>query len=283
VSYNFGLSQNASQTFTLKGDSVYYAPKSMLLEETAGTNTANQTVTFGQLAAPYTDSGTTRYAISVCLAVSGTRLTFGTDFTENVTGAGQNKTVTLTILAAVPSTDFVRVMYASPVVSNYPQASHAVASSTQPAAIRGRNIEVYIAGTSLLNRWDSVQSAQCDWKVTLDRDLEFSNSNVVAQDYDVPEVSGQIEIKPKDYANLYTKLRTVLGVTSGEVVGALSSTPLSLDIRLKDPATGAALKTLHVPDARFSLPGFSGRVSQKTTMQISWTSDTGDLSVIAKQ
>ena len=37
------------------------------------------------------------------------------------------------------------------------------------------------------------------------------------------------------------------------------------------------LKTLYSPDARFTLPAFSGRVNQKQTLSFPWDSDSGVL------
>lgn len=281
VSYKFGLSDSASQTCSLKGDLVYYNPAATLVEETTGTNTANQSVPLAQLAVPFTDStvaGGVRYALSVSLA-SGKRLTYGSDYTENASGGGQAKTVTLTILAAVAASDKIRVTYGTTSAVSYPQASHAVVSTTRPAALRGRNIEVYIGGHAISNRWTSVQSVQLDWKVTLQRDEEFSNSQIVSQDYDVPDVTGNVVLKPRDYAELYAKIRQIAGVTSGESAGPLTTTPLSLDIVLKSDVDGSPLKTLSIPDARFNLPGYSGRVQQKLEVTFDWTSDTGDMTI----
>jgi len=46
-----------------------------------------------------------------------------------------------------------------------------------------------------------------------------------------------------------------------------------------DPETGARLKTLYVPDARFKPPAFEGRVQQKQEPTFEWTSDGGVLQV----
>jgi hypothetical protein len=281
MSYRFGIADKATQTATLRGDSIFYMPGSGYVQEATGTAAANQTVVLANPAYPYAGdvSSGTRYALSVSLA-SGKRLLYGTDYTEAAVGAGVAKNVTLTILAAVPITDKIRVSYASSTVANYPQGSHTVASATRPAAIKGRDIKVYIGGTAIANRWTAIQSVNVDWRVTLDKDEEFGNYQVVAQDFDVPEVSGGIDLKPRDYTDLVKRVRQIAGVsTATEVAGPVTSAPLELMIELRSPTDGTVLKTLYVPDARFTLPGYSGRVQQKLTTTFNWESDSGALLV----
>ena len=282
LTYRFGVSENAQQSASFKGDSIFYTPGSVYVEETTATGGA-QTVTLAHSAYPYNGdvvSGV-RYVLAVTLK-SGKRLRYGVDYTEAATGTGNTKSVTVSVLAGagVAAGDVIRVSYASDTVASYPQASHAVASATRPAAIKGRNIKVFVDGTALTNEWTGVQSFNTDWRVQLDRDLEFGNSEVVAQDYDVPTVNGSIDLKPRDPMALYQKVAQIAGAASNtEVVGALQQAVLPLDIVLYSPTDGTPLKTLYIPDARFTLPGYSGRVQQKLTVTMNFESDGGVLKV----
>jgi hypothetical protein len=283
VSYRFGLRENAGQTVTFKGDSIYYGPpgSSMYVQTAVGTNTANQNVVLANPCYPNNDDviGGVRYALSVSLK-SGKRLIKGTDYTETVGAGTTTKAITIVVLAAVAATDTIRVTYCSDTVANYPQNSHPVDSATRPAAIRGRNIQVFIGGVAVGDRWNGVQSVQADYRVQLQRDEEFGNSNIVGQDYDVPEVSGSVTIKPRDYAELFAKVKKVTGAaTSTESIGALRQTALPMDIVLYSPTDGSVLKTLYVPDAKFTVPGFSGRVQQKLEVTFNFSSDSGSLRV----
>lgn len=278
LSYKFGITDSASQSATLRGDSIFYNPSSAFIQETAGTNTANQAVVLAHPVVVYngdTTSGT-RYALSASLK-SGKRLLLGADYTEATTGG----VTTVTVLAAVPTMDKIRVTYASSTPTSYPQLSHAAVTAVRPAAIRGRNIEIYIGGEQISNRWTSVQSVQIDWKVTLDKDEELGNAQVVSQTFDTPDVSGNVGLKPRDYAELYAKVCQLAGVTAGEVAGALTTEPLELLVVLHSPDTGAILKSIYVPDARFTLPGYSGQAGQgqKITVTFNFESDSGELIV----
>lgn len=290
LAYKFGIAEMASQTATFKGDSVFYNPLSTFIQETAGTASAGQAIALAHPAVVYhgdvvngsTIDGVytpaTRYILSVSLS-TGSRLLPGADYNEatnTISGV-----TTVTVVKAVPTTTNVRVMYASTTPTAYPQLSHAAVTAIRPAAIKGRNVEVYIGGAALVNRWTSVQNVTLDWKVTLDKDEELGNSQVVSQSYDVPAVSGTITLKPRDYGELYAKICQVAGVTVTEVAGALTTVPLQLLILLHSPDTGVVLKTLEVPDARFTLPGFSGKAGLGSKMEVTFAfeGDSGDMTV----
>lgn len=272
VSYRFGLRENATQSFGFRGDSIYYAKASAFREEVAGTNAAAQVIPFTNVPIEYNGDAIagTRWAIAVTLVESGKRLTLGSEYNETVAG--------VTIVDPVAVTERIRVVYQSAAaVASYPQVSHAAASATKPAAIRGKHIEVRVGGVAITDRWSSIQSANADWRVTLDRDEEFGNPNVVNQDFDVPDVSGSITIRPRDPVELLDRIYAIMGIPDDEVVGPTQSPPTPIDIILHSPTDGQVLKTLHTPDARFRLPGYSGRVQQKLDIEFPWDSDGGTL------
>lgn len=276
MSYRFGLRDNASQSATLRGDSIYYAEGSAFAEEVAGTGTPSQVVALTHPAIPYegdTVNGT-RYAAGVMLVESQTRLFPGTDYTE----ADNAGTTEITILEA--TTETIRVVYQSADVASYPQISHAAASATRPAAVKGRDIEIRVGGNTVSDRWSGVQSVNVDWRATIERDEELGNQNVVAMDYsDVPEVSGTLDLKSRDFPELIARIKQQAGVSGTEVVGPLQYVSLPLDIIIHSPTDGSVVKTLYVPDAQFTLPGYSGQVQNKLTMSFPFESDTGSLSV----
>jgi hypothetical protein len=277
LSYRFGIRDNASQSASLRGDSIFWNPGSTFVQTATGTNTAGQTVLLANLAYPYNGDSSIRYALSVSLK-SGTRLRYGVDYTETVTGSGTARTVTVVVVAAVATTDQVRVVYCSPTVATYPQVSHAAESATRPAALRGRNIEVYVGGSTSTYKWSNVQSATVEWRVTLDRDEEFGSQTVINQDFDVPQVSGSVEVKPQNPGEILSKIKAITGAaTTTEAIGALQRVALPLHIVLRSPTDNSVLKTLYVPDAKFTVPGYSGRVQQKMMLMFNFESDSGTL------
>lgn len=142
--------------------------------------------------------------------------------------------------------------------------------------------------TAVELRWPDVQSATVEWRVTLEEDYEFGNPRAVARDAtDVPAVSGAIELRPRSVEAFFARLRQITGVKDNEVIGPQSSVAGALRIELRNPGSGGAssvpagtvLKTHYIPDARFTIPGYSGQVQQKLGVTLNWESDTGELQV----
>lgn len=284
VGYRFGLRDNARQTVTLRGDSIFYSPGSTYVDEFVGSGAAGQAVVTTQPAYS-TDDGGTRRVLSV---TQGTKRLFnGIDYTETygVVTAGAAIT-TLTFDAAIPATDKIRVMYASPSVRTYPQSVHPDVL-VKPGAVRGKDIEIYLGGYdpanisgSQANRLGRVQGVSADYRVTLEKDEEFGNYYALANDFETPVVTGSIDLKPADVAEMFALIRKLAGVTDPlKVVGASQADPLALDIVIKNGEDQSVLKRLHVPDARFTTPGFTGRANTRFTNTINFESDEGTLKV----
>lgn len=283
LSYKFGLTNDAAQTATLAGDSIYYNPGSTYVEKTAGTGTAGQTIATANPAYGVTEAGVTRRTLNV--SAGSKRLLFGVDYTEAYGTVTDNAAITtITLVAAVDPSVEVSVMYSSPTVEEFPQSvNDADGVSVKPAAIRGRDIAVYLGAYDeadpYTNRLLGVQAVTVDWKVTLQKDEEFGNYHVVSQDFDVPNVTGTIQVKPADVASFVALMQKISGVdpTTLESATATAAPVLPLTCVLHDPSTGGVLKTIACSDARFSVPGFSAKVQQKLDTTIEWTSDQGNL------
>lgn len=273
ATYRMGNRQNATKAFTLRGDSIYYIPGSPYLQEYAAAGT---TYAFDNTALPYTEKGDTIFALSVSILQADgicKRLFHGEDYTDTASG------FTLTTAAPVGST--VRVVYGSAVEAEYPQTVHQD-TSVKPAAVRGKDIDVYIGtaeATPVFSRWTGVQSFEVTRRVTLENDEEFGNPHYVSQTYDTPDVTGNITVRPADPDDLWEKVRQVTNVPTGEISGTGTSVSLPVEVRVSHPDTGVRLQTLYVPDARFTPPNLQGRVEQKVEPQFNFTSDGGTLLV----
>ena len=284
LSYRFGLRDDARQTATLRGDSIYYNPGNTYVEVTAGTNTPGQAVITANPAYSVDEGGITRRVLGV--TAGRKRLTFGVDYTESygtVTAGAAVTTVTIT--AAVPTTDDIRIIYSSPTVETFPQTVHEPVSTTRPAAIRGRDIAVYLGGydsaNPFTNRLLGVQAVTADWKVNLEKDEEFGNYHYVTQDYDVPTCNGTVQVKPVDAPTMIAVMQKLSGVdpATHKSATATAAPVFPLDVVLHSPVDGSVLKRIHVEDARFTVPGFSAQVQQKLMFTINWNSDTGSMQI----
>lgn len=222
------------------------------------------------------DGADSLYVLGMCLIrADGTykRLFFGDDYTNTAT--------TFTLATAAPVGSTVRVVYGSATAATYNQTVHQ-GVSVKPAAVRGKDIDVYVgdtAATPTFTRWSSVQGFEVSWRVNLDNDEEFGNVHYVAQDYDIPEVTGNVTIRPRDPADLWDKIFQVTNTPANEVAGPTTSVALPVELRINHPDTGVRMKTLYIPDARFTPPPIQGRVGQKLEAQFNFSSDTGVLKV----
>jgi hypothetical protein len=276
ASYRFGLRQNSTQQFTLRGDSIFYIPG--VPKHEIITNTGTGPYSFGSTPTiSYTEAGDTYYAYNVTLKDSTSnaykRLFIGTDYTNTST----NFTLTDDLSGTY---DEIHVTYGSTAATSYNDTVHA--AGTQPSAIRGRDIDVYVSdgtATPTLVRWTGVQSFEATWSVSLETDEEFGNIQAVDRDFDVPEVTGSIGLKTADPTELFDRIANIAGVSTSVTAGAISSTPLELEVRLSDPDTGNQVKTFYIEDARFTVPSWSGRTQTKLETTFNFTSDGGNLKV----
>lgn len=277
--YRFGVGQNATQSFSLRGDSVYFIPGTPKFQEFTITSGTNQAYAFASTALTYTESGDTLYALSACVKNPTThayqRLFFGTDYTN--TSAG------ITTLANWFTAGYTKlhVVYGTATAGTYDATVHQ-GTSVKPAALRAKDICGYVgdgAATPTLIHWAGVQSIEVQRQVQLTNDEEFCNSKYVSVDYDVPDVTGTIGVKSVNPADLFSKVAQVGNVATNVVVGPYSSTTVEVQVNLNNPDTGTTLKTIDVPDARFLLPAVQGRVQTKLEVSFRFTSDGGNLSV----
>ena len=286
ASYRFGVRDNATQTFSLKSDSIYYCGSAVYIDRFQGTGAAGQVCVTSHPGLPYTDSNGTRRILAVTAGLN--RLTEGPDYTVSYGALTDNAAIaTVTITAAVPTSEAIHVTYHSPDPLDYPQSIHAPAT-LKPAAVKGRDIDVYLGGynpenpaASAANKLTGVQDVTIEWRVTQEEEREMGNPNAVSRDFDVPTTSGTITFQPRNVADLMAKLRKITGTTDVQAaIGPDRAEPMPLDVVVKDAASGGVtLKRFHIDDARFSLPGYNPRVQQNITLPLEWESDSGTLTI----
>lgn len=268
ASYAFSLGDPATLNVTLRGDSVFYS-QGGIYQETFSGNAA--TTAFNFVNGPAYRSviaGDEYFALVVMVKTTEgwERMRLGSDYTNTATG------VTF-LTAPATGTNNIKLMYSSGTAQEFLQSVH---DSVKPTAVRGPNIFVSVEAQN----WVGVQSASVDWSVTLERDEEFGNPTVVAHDYETPEVSGSITMKPSTVTALSEQIKSVMSITGTDIVNATQDPlPLSLAIRLTDPSTGDTLKTLVIPDAKFTAPSIQGQVGSKLETEFSFTSESGVLQV----
>lgn len=285
VVYRFGVKQDASQTYTLKGDSVFYTP-GVPYEDVFTGNGSTSTWTLTHTAQEYfnTTLNVAQYVVNVSVYnTDGTfyRLFNGAafDYTDTPT------TVTLNAGVPAPATgSTIRIQYSSSATETIAaSANTADGISIKPAAIRAKDIDVFVGTTGptpTFSRLTGVQSFDMTWSTNgFDSNEEFGNPLVVSTDYVTSDVNGTVTTRDNSVTDLFNKIYMTSAVSANQVIGALSSQAVPMEIHLNNPDTGARIKTLYVPDARFDPPDINARVNQKLETPFKFTSDTGQMFV----
>lgn len=283
VAYKFGLKANAEETFTLRGDAIYYMPGVPVRETFLGSAGGGTTYAFSHgPALLYTELGASIYAVSVWWSDTTTglykRLFHGQDYTDTSSGIVLN--------VAVASTCVVHVCYGtaasgSTSVPYYYNATSTSSVAVKPGAIRSKDMDVYIGvgATPVMTRLTGVQSFDATWKVTLQNDEEFGNAHYVSTDYDVPTVSGTLGLKGVDPADTIAHIQQLAGVTTTDVAGPLTSPQIPMEVRLRNPDTSALLKVIYIPDVTFTAPPLQGKQNSKVDMSLKFDSFSGKMQV----
>ena len=282
MQYKFAVKQNSSQTATLKGDSTYVTDNTPYVETFEGDGVGPYTFTNGTAVAT-TEQGDTFYAYSVTILFSDgsyKRLFHSAgDYTD--TSSGFTLSAANGDLVTGDAGCQVRATYATSTPESFPQSSH-TAASVLPAVVKYYSIDVYVsdgAATPTWTRWPGLQSADLSWKVTLDPDDELGNPHHVSMDYDTPDVSGQIVFRPSDPQSMVSWIRRITATQAGQTANALGDTPVPTEIHVKNKSTGARLKTLYIPDAKYTIPAQQAKVGSKLDLTLPYQSDTGALEV----
>jgi hypothetical protein len=289
TTYRFGVRDSATQSYSLKGDSVYFIPGTPYYQEYDRAVTATGPPATVVAVGPYAftntaiktvEKGDDIFALSACVLYadgSYKRLFHGTDYTDDATG------ITLVNASDMPVGATLHVTYGSLTTATFAQSIHPT-PSVKPAAVRGKDIDLYVAVETGedqdLVRWQGVQSVEITRAVNVETEDELGNPHHVTSDYDTPDVTGTITMRPGTIEYLWERVAQVTNTPTNEVANLLTSQPLEMQIRISHPETGAVLKTLRIPDARIEPPGPQARANERIEVSMPFSSDSGLLDVI---
>ena len=178
ASYSFGVGSNATQSFTFRGDSIYYTPGQPIMERVAATaNDGTQAIVYTyDNALAYEGSGTTEYLLNfTAFKTVGGTTTYKRYYAEDMTGdSATGFTIPASINSVANGWDYYQFCYASDGTTagpDYTQDVHATAGAayseageagplgtgteyatpgaspwaggTKPAAVRAKDIDIY--------------------------------------------------------------------------------------------------------------------------------------------
>ena len=213
ASYRYGLRDNAGETFSLRGDSIYYVPGTPKQDIFAGDGATTAFAFTETPALAYTSGGTDTYALSVL--VDGVRKFLGDDYTETNGG--------ITFLTAPDNGAVVSVVYGHGGTDTYAQTVHE-GLSVKPAAIKGKDIDVYFATSVPVGGGISnvgVASNVVTVDTTTAHGLSVGDSVVV--DSSVDAVDGTVTVATVVDANTFTYAKTTADVASAAATGTVKA------------------------------------------------------------
>jgi hypothetical protein len=280
MSYKFGVKENASETVELSGSTFYYH-ESAPVEHYATGDGATTAFTTPDAAAPYREYGVggTTFRSIFGVIVNGVLQTKQIDYTTTPTD-GSTGTATVTFFNAPPSGATIKFCYFTTAARAYPTSLNSSAV-VKPAAVRGRNICVFLGSGGAASQLGAVQSASIEYMCKGQVERELCSYEVTGYTVLSTDVTGSVVIRSRDIAQFYSVLSKITGLNSAsEVVGWLNINPIPLSVKIQNPKNPAAiLKTLYVNDAMFDMPDASVKVNTPVDFTLNFESQTGTFSV----
>lgn len=269
--YRFGAADNSTQEVELAGGSFFYAEKAPVEEEftAAGGTTFQSTDSVIRYRKGGVEGTTFQNVFGVL--VDGVLQTAGIDYNES---GGNGSQVTVTFVTAPTSGAKVRYCYFSTSTKSYPQTVHA-STVLKPAAVRGRNVKVYLGSGGSLARLGGIQTFELEATQEGEVERELGTEDIVGRSVTGTDCNGEIVIRSKDRDAFFDVLEKVTGVNRAEVYGWFNQNTIPLTVKIEHPKTGAIIKTLYVSDAIIQPPGTPARVNTPTDFSFRFESQDG--------
>lgn len=282
IRYRYGVSDNATQEVELGGGAFYYGDAAPL-EEFATGDGADTTFPSSQPAVGHRIGGAegTTFRRVFGVLVNGEPSVRDVDYTE--TGVPNNATAavtTITFTVAPPTGADIRFVYFTTTAQSYPQTRHA-STLVKPAAVRGRNICVFLGLGATRAKVGGVQAFELEATVDGELEREFCNEEPVGRTINGTDTNGTVTVRAKNKDAFFDLLAKVTGVAKTEVIGWLNLNQMPLEVQIQNPKNPAQIiKTLYVADAVFQVPGTPARVNTPTDFEIRWESKSGTYKAI---
>lgn len=281
LSYKFGVKDNSSESVELMGGTFYFNQNAPVEQYDTG-NGATTAYTTASAAASYREYGfggtTFRSVFGVC--VNGVLMTKNIDYTETPNNNESAHTATITFTNAPANGATIKFCYFTTAAQSYPTALNSSAV-VKPAAVRGRNICVFLGSGGTAQRLGAVQSCTLEYTVRGQVERELCSYEIVGYTVLQTDVTGSLVIRARDIPQLYSILTETTGLSETEVYGWLNVNPIPMSIKIQNPKDpgGTYLKSFYVSDAMFDMPDSQTRVNQPVDFTLNFQSQTGTFSV----
>jgi hypothetical protein len=272
LTYRFGATDNATMTADLAGGEFYYGNFAPVEEFAQGDGIQTAFITTDPTE-HYRVGGAAGTAFKDVFGVIVGRKVMIQDVDYTVTG-GDDTVATITFAVPPKVTDLVRFSYFTSAAKAYPQTVHAD-TLVKPAAVRGRNIKVYLGAGGQRARVASVQTVDLEASLETDVERELGSAEIVGRTINGTDCTGTLTVRSKDSDAFLALLAKVTGVAPDEVFGYFNINTIPLTIQVENPKSGTILKTIVVDQAQFQPPGTPARVNTPTDFAIRFGSQNG--------
>lgn len=280
ITYKYGVKDNASEMVDLQGSTFYYFQGSPVevYKTGDGATTTFSTPDDAAMYREYGIGGTTFRGIFGVI-VNGVLMTKNIDYTESPTNSNTPATASITFMVAPPEAAVIKFCYFSTTPRSFPPALNASAV-VKPAAVRGRNICVFLGSGESAAQLGAVQSATIEYSVKGQVERELCSYEVTGFTVLSTDVTGSLVVRSRDIPQFFAMLTSITGLSNEEVIGWLNINPFPMSIKIQNPKNPSAiLKTLYISDAMFDMPDGAMKVNQPVDFTLNFESQTGTFSV----
>ena len=277
ASWTFGGGDNAAQRFTFRGTELFYHYGRIRkiaktgADVSSGQLTIDNTTDLGGANAVADSNG--RYALFV--SINNRRLYYETDYTDAV-NAGD---VVITFInQTIQSSDNIVVYVATDEtsVSYTSQLNAEPLPPVLPAAVRGKNIHVYVKNSKYTSWTKLPELTSFEVRVTWPVDMDmFLGYKYKVPDRGVPEVTGTLRFKPSDAAGFFRFIQDfIMSDTTAPVYTAsdLGYDQTKVLIKIEDPTTpGSYLKKIYLPKCQLTMPPLNVTADGKVEPEVNIT------------
>lgn len=276
LSYKFGVKAMAEQAVTLRGGAYFMNFGGYPIEETAVGNGVIVTFESKEPANVLRvgGHGSTEYQHVFGVMVNGVIQLPGVDYIEESGAApeaeGGMTKVKVKFAVAPPEGAVVRFMYFSTTPHKLDQTVHE-STVISPAAVRGRDIDVYLGGPGSTVKIHGVQDFSLAASISGEIQREMGTYDPIGFASTGTDANGSITLEPQTQETFYDTLAEMIGIDKSEVMGYINQYPVPLTVAINNPAKrGEILKSIYVPDAIFQTPGSTVKVNTVSQFPITW-------------
>lgn len=281
ISYKYGVKENASESVELAGSTFYYHAAPPVEKYATGDGVTTTFTTGADQAVPYREYGVggTTFRSIFGVIVNGVLQTKNIDYSTAPTDSANPAVASITFFKAPASGATIKFCYFTTSSRQFPPSLNATAV-VKPAAVRGRNICVFLGSGASAAQLGQVQSATVEYTVKGQVERELCSYEVTGYTVLETDVTGSIVIRSRDITHLFNTLATTTGLAQSEVYGWLNINPIPMSIKIQNPKNPAViLKTLYVSDAMFDMPDPGVKVNQPIDFTFSFQSQSGTFKV----